>query len=74
MVLGTYEGENDNVYGYRSDEDALDKAVIRHVFRATRSLNLRAEVFTTNYQTRETGQNDSIVERGIPTSFDLSRR
>jgi hypothetical protein len=55
VVLGTYKGENDNVYGNRSDEDALNQGVIRHIFWAVRSLNRRAEVFTTSYETRATG-------------------
>lgn len=34
VILGTYEGENDNVCSHSSNEDALDKGVIRHVLWA----------------------------------------
>ena len=34
VVLRTYEGEDDNVCGHSSNEDALDKGVIRHVLWA----------------------------------------
>jgi hypothetical protein len=72
VVLGTYEREDDEVCGDTSDENALDKGVIRHVFWTIRSLNRRAEVFTTSYGTREMSKRDSIVEGRIPTGFNLS--
>jgi len=34
VILRTYEGENDNVCGRSSDEDALNKGIIRHVLWA----------------------------------------
>ena len=42
VVLGTNEGEDDDVGRYASDEDALDEGVVWHVFWAIWSLNRRA--------------------------------
>ena len=44
VVLGTDEGKEDDVCGNTSDENALDKGVIWHIFWAIRSLNRRAGV------------------------------
>ena len=49
VVLGAYEGEDDDICGDTSYENALDHGVVWHVFWAIWSLNRRAEVFTTSY-------------------------
>ena len=73
VVLGPYESEDDGVCGHRSNEDALDKGVIWHIFWAIRPLDRRAEVFAAGYGIREMGKNDPVVGGEIPTGFDLSR-
>ena len=42
VVLGTDEGEDDDVYGHTSDEDTLNQSVVRHVY----SINYRAGVLS----------------------------
>ena len=42
VVFRTEEGEDNNVRGNTSDEDALNERIVRHVFWALRSLNRRA--------------------------------
>ena len=55
VALGTYEGEDDDVHGHTSNENALDKGVIWHIFWTIRSLNRRTEVFTTSYMYKRDG-------------------
>lgn len=42
VVFGTDQGEDDDVDGNRTDEDALNEGVVWHVFWAIRSLDCRA--------------------------------
>ena len=73
VVLGPYEGKDDDIRGHASDENTLDKSVIWYIFWAVWSLDRRAEVFTASYGTRETDENNPVVEGEIPTGFDLGR-
>lgn len=73
VVLGTYEGEDDNVYGHTSNEDALDKGIIWHVFWAIRSLNRRAEVFAAGYEAKGDGS-ERFSRRSRETHWLRSER
>ena len=74
VVLGTDEGEEEEVGGYGSDEDTLDEGIIGYIFRAGWSLNCGTGVFTASCERRErwvrvieaSGGRDGL------TGFDLS--
>ena len=52
VVLGTDEGEEEEVGGHGSDESTLDEGVIGYVFRAGWSLNGGTGVFTAGCETK----------------------